>query len=256
MPSHINVHLLPALFEPDELLGGTAVIIDILRASTTICHALDAGAIQVIPCLTVDDARESAAVGSAVRTVLGINESKNILLGGERGGEKIDGFDLSNTPTEYTPEVVGGKTVLFTTTNGTKALHHSSQAEVVLIGAFANLSSVISYLSDQQRPIHLVCAGTNGAITGEDVLFAGAVVAGLLENQPNLKFGNDSTRLALDFWRANSQNEAQFRQAMLDSQGGRKLQKLGLTADIERAGDRDLFNLVPQWIKQTNSITR
>lgn len=253
---YIKTHLLPALFNEDDLLGGTAVIIDILRASTTICHALDAGATQVIPCLTIDEAKQHSAVGSAIRTVLGIGESEKMLLGGERGGQKIEGFDLSNTPTEYTPDVVSGKTVLFTTTNGTKALHHAQKAEEVLIGAFANLSAVIACLSHQKRPIHLVCAGTNGEISNEDVLFAGAVTAGLLENHPNLEMKNDSARLALDFWRGNSQNETQFRQAMLDSQGGRNLQKLGLTANIERAGDRDLFDFVPMWDKDSNAITR
>ena len=256
MTPYLKAHLLPALFNEEDVLGGTAVIIDILRASTTICHALDAGATQVIPCLTIDEAKQHSAVGSAVRTVLGIGESEKIVLGGERGGEKIEGFDLSNTPTEYTPDTVGEKTVLFTTTNGTKALHHAQQAEEVLIGAFANLSAVITCLSKQQRPIHLVCAGTNGKISGEDVLFAGAVTAGLLEIHPNLVLRNDSARLALDFWQSNSQNEADFRQAMLDSQGGRNLQKLGLTADIERAGERDLFEFVPIWNKQTNAITK
>ncbi|MDG2389810.1 MAG: 2-phosphosulfolactate phosphatase [Planctomycetaceae bacterium] len=256
MPPNINVHLLPALFSPKEVLGGTAVIIDILRASTTICHALDAGASQVIPCLTVEEAREISTVGSAVRTKFNLDANEQLLLGGERGGVKIDRFDLTNTPTEYTSERVSGKTVLFTTTNGTKALHHAAQAEEVVIGAFVNLSAVVTCLENQNRPIHLVCAGTNGAISGEDVLFAGAVVARLLEKQPNLELKNDSTRLALDFWRSNSQNEAVFRQAMLDSQGGRNLQKLGLTADIERAGDRDLFDFVPTWNKQTNAISQ
>ena len=210
----------------------------------------------MIPCLTVEEARELSTVGSAVRTKLNLDANEQVLLGGERGGVKIEGFDLTNTPTEYTPEKVKDKTVLFTTTNGTKALHHSAQAEEVIIGAFVNLSAVIECLTNQNRPIHLVCAGTNGAISGEDVLFAGAVVAGLLKKKPNIELENDSTRLALDFWRSNSQNEAQFRQAMLSSQGGRNLQKLGLTADIERAGDRDLFDFVPIWNKQSNAITQ
>jgi 2-phosphosulfolactate phosphatase len=240
---HVTVHLLPELFEPAELAGGTAVVIDILRASTTICHALDAGATKVIPCLTVEEAHAQAE-----------KTDDDVLLGGERGGVRIAGFDLSNTPMEYTSDVVAGKTILFTTTNGTEALHRSQEAERVLIGAFVNLSAVVACLSAEDRPIHLVCAGTNGAVSGEDVLFAGAVVAGVFENRENLVLGNDSARLALDFWRANSQNDANFRQAMRDSQGGRNLQKLGLTADIERAGERDLFDFVPVWHRGSNSV--
>lgn len=243
MTQLLTVHLLPELLEPPELAGGTAIVIDILRACSTICHALDAGAKRVIPCLTVKEAHYHA------KTI-----GDNVLLGGERGGVRIEGFDLSNTPMEYTPEAVRGKTILFTTTNGTKALHRSQEADRVLIGAFVNLHAVVACLTSEDRPIHLVCAGTNGAVSGEDVLFAGAVAAGLLEKRANLVLGNDSTRLALDFWRSNSQNDAQFRQAILDSRGGRNLQKLGLAADIERAGDRDLFDFVPEWHRDTNSI--
>ena len=97
------------------------------------------------------------------------------LLGGERGGIKIDGFDLSNSPDDYGPNVVRGKTIGFTTTNGTKALLKCREASRILIGAFVNISVVAKELAAENRDVHIVCAGTNGAITGEDVLFAGAL---------------------------------------------------------------------------------
>src|SRR4051812_42560200 len=107
----IDVYLLPALVEPEALSGSTVVVIDVLRATTTIVHALAAQAVEVAPFRDVEDARRLA------------NDLGNkAVLGGERGGVPIPGFDLGNSPAEYTSERVAGKTVIFTTTNGTRAL--------------------------------------------------------------------------------------------------------------------------------------
>src|SRR3954447_24007137 len=121
----VFVHLLPALVEPETLRDQTVVVVDVLRATTTIVHALAAGARAVVPCLEVEEARQRAAnlpAGSAV-------------LGGERQGLRIEGFDLGNSPTEYTPERVAGKTVVFTTTNGTRAMLHARGARRVVLGS-------------------------------------------------------------------------------------------------------------------------
>ncbi len=108
----LRVYMLPDLLAGQSLAGCRAVVVDVLRATTTVVQALSAGARAVVPCLTIDDARARAAEfppGEA-------------LLGGERGGLPIEGFDLGNSPAEYTSQVVAGKTVVLTTTNGTKAL--------------------------------------------------------------------------------------------------------------------------------------
>src|SRR5690349_17308087 len=129
MPRSLQVHLLPKLFEPDELRGSIAVILDILRASTTIIHALAHGAECVIPTEEIDEAlriKSSLPAGT-------------VLLGGERDGLLIPGFDLDNNPFAYPKETVAGKTLVFTTTNGTRALKRALQADRILIGAFVNL---------------------------------------------------------------------------------------------------------------------
>src|SRR5947208_10202296 len=121
MSRPIVAHLLPGLLEPPELRGGVAVVIDVLRATSTIVHALAAGAQALIPCCEIDEARRIAATfppGTA-------------LLGGERRGVMIPGFDLGNSPGDYTAEVVGGKIVVFTTTNGTGALFRAREARRV-----------------------------------------------------------------------------------------------------------------------------
>ena len=128
----LSVHYLPQWVEPEELRGATVVMIDTLRASTTIVAALANGAAAVIPLLRVEDVH--ARTSEWVR--------KQIVLGGEREGVKIDLFDLGNSPAEYSGDVVEGKTVLFTTTNGTRALEQCRQAHAVLIGALTNLSAI------------------------------------------------------------------------------------------------------------------
>lgn len=240
MVRDIRVHLLPALFEPEDVRGGIAVILDILRASTTIVHALANGAKCVIPTLTVEDAL-SASAGFVHRT--------DYLLGGEREGILIDGFDYDNNPFAYTREAVENKTVIFTTTNGTKALLRAAAADRVLIGSFVNLQAVVDVLAADQRPIHLVCAGTKGKITTEDCLCAGAIIDRLLQ-----EFGrrdddliDDQAQLALAKYLQSSTSEEDFRRAMRNSYGGRNCRRLGFDTQIDRAATFDLFDLVPEF---------
>src|SRR5688572_1010188 len=104
----LNVHFLPSHVPEPRLAGSMVIVIDLLRASSTICEALASGATCVVPLLEVDETKAAA----------GKYDRSEIVLGGERHGKVIDGFDLGNSPLEYTPHAVSGKTVLFTTTNG------------------------------------------------------------------------------------------------------------------------------------------
>ena len=244
MTRDIFVHLLPVLFQPDDLRGGTAVVIDVLRASTTITHALAAGANAVIPCEEVEEARQIAANLPAT----------DVVLGGERDSKKIEGFDLDNSPLQYTPETVDGKTVVFTTTNGTRALSRSRQAERILLGSFVNLNAVIESLAEDDCALHLVCAGTHGQISAEDVLCAGAIAEGLATTLGSTSRRHDQTRIAMDFFAANMQDESSLLESLRESLGGRNLHRLGFDADIERAATRDLFDLVPCYSPQTGRI--
>ncbi len=234
MPPLIDVHSLPDHVLPEMLQGGVAVVVDILRASTTILTALDNGAEAVRPCLTIDEAL-------ACR-----DEDKHVLLGGERGGIRIEGFDLSNSPTDFTQEAVGGRMIAFTTTNGTRALHHSAQADEILIGAFANVTGLAGYLAETDRPVHIVCAGTNGDVTGEDVLFAGALVNEMLhaDRDAGLFDLSDAAKIASDYWQRHcgSDPDLQLQPAIMNSRGGRNLVQLGYEKDIATAA---AINSVP-----------
>ncbi len=239
MPETINVRFLPDLAAPDAFAGTTAVVIDVLRASTTMLAALAAGAAGIVPCLHVEEARSLAA------------DQQGTLLGGERGGLKIEGFDFGNSPAEYTVESVRGRTIAFTTTNGTRALQRCASAEQVLIGSFVNLTALCRALRSC-RTIELVCAGTNGQVTREDVLFAGAVVAQMNTTDGSLSH-NDEAQLAEAAWR---QVEAQleagtpFAQCLEQTRGGRNLLRTGQGSDIRLAAAIDRFGLVPELSRQ------
>ncbi|MBI1312546.1 2-phosphosulfolactate phosphatase [bacterium] len=241
MSRQITAHLLPTLFQPDDLRGGIAVVIDVLRATTTLAHGFQNGMAAMYPCETIDDA-------IAYREEHG----PEILLGGERGGEPIEGFDLSNSPHEWNHETVSGRTVAFTTSNGTRALLRSAEADCVVTGAFANLSAVVRFLEASDLPVHLVCAGTNGHIATEDVLFAGAVVERLTAGG-NFAL-NDAAQIAQNHWRSASQGEDALFSALSTGIGGQNVLRLKLDADMWVAATIDPVDLVPEFSPQSRLL--
>lgn len=236
----VHVHLLPKLFDPQALRGGQAVVIDILRATTTIVHALAAGVTTLIACGEVDQARDLARKRTSGTT----------LLGGERHGQRIPGFDLDNSPLKYTTETLSGKALVFTTTNGTRALASCVNADRILVGAFVNQRATINTLAKDGRRVHLLCAGTDGFISTEDVLFAGSVASALLLTSGGRVVPDDETQLALALWQAteNQPNiRENIRQVLRDSRGGRNLLELGYDADIDRASECDRFDFAVEF---------
>ncbi|MEQ8785168.1 MAG: 2-phosphosulfolactate phosphatase [Pirellulaceae bacterium] len=242
MTISLRVHLLPALTSPEELTDRVVVVIDVLRATTTITTALAHGALQVIPCLEVDEAREAAA-----------RQEGEVLLGGERDGVKIAGFDLGNSPEEYTRSRVAGKTIVFTTTNGTRAMMACRGARRVLLGALVNFSAVCHELSraaaeSREVGIDLLCAGTRGEVTREDVLLAGALVDELSRQFPLQLDVNDQADLAGDVWRTavqSMQGGEPLAEVLRRSCGGRNMLELGQERDIEIAARIDSLELTP-----------
>lgn len=234
----LHVHLLPQLVAPEQLRGGVAVVIDVLRAGTTIVHALAAGCTAVLPVGEVAEARVMAG---------GMRAGK-VILGGERNGRPLTGFDMGNSPAGYTACVCKGAALVLTTTNGTRALLHAGEAERVLVAGFVNFSAVCDQLLRDTRPIHLICAGTHGAITLEDTLLAGAFVEALHDAPLAL---NDSARLA---WDCFEHHGTILVEALRLSQGGVHLIALGYEKDIDAAAQVDRFMLVPELKRQPNRL--
>jgi 2-phosphosulfolactate phosphatase len=242
MAQTVRIYPLPAQIEPGDLTGGVAVVIDVLRASTTIIVALANGADRVIPCSDVETARRLAAE----------DRTENTLTGGERGGVKIDGFDLDNSPASYSRDRVAGKTIVFTTTNGTAALLRTDGAARVLIGAFVNRQALVEKLHADGRPVHLICAGTDGRLTSEDLLGAAAIAAGLARFD-DVEMWDDSTKGAAQNWPEGIPAKLLI-DSLRRSSGGRNLVELGFDQDIVRAAEVDSISVVPEYSSITRAI--
>lgn len=153
-------------FQEKDLRGKTVVVIDVLRASSTIIAALAKGARGVIP---VEDMNEANKIAQNL-------DPGNYLLCGEKDGKKIEGYDLGNSPLDYKPENIRGKSIIFKTTNGTIAIKRAHLAAKIYIGSFLNLNTVIEALRQSTSDIVLLCAGWRGRLSLEDLLCAGNII--------------------------------------------------------------------------------
>ncbi len=236
------IHLSPSHIEPGALAGGIVVMIDTLRASTTMTRALASGAREILPTLTVDEAITTAR---ELRD-LGLD----VLLGGERSGQLIPGFDLDNSPASYTPDRVRGRTIVFTTTNGTAALRHAALGSRVLVGSLCNLSALCDAIATDPRPIHILCAGTRGEISADDAIVAGAIATKLVE-RGRAHAGDDAGRLCAMAWasiaadRGREPTTEAIAAALLTCRGGRNLARIGLTGDVQDCAMIDTSRVVP-----------
>ena len=235
----VLVHLLPSLIAPGALAGGVAVVVDVLRATTVMVQALAAGCEAIIPCGEVVEAKALAAslpAGTA-------------FLAGERQGLPIAGFDLGNSPDDFTPEVCRGKTLVMTTTNGTRAILASLEAEQVGIGAMVNAEAVADWAASWDRPVHVVCAGTEGHVSLEDTILAGAIVD-RLNGKRRFVHGNDSAVIAAAGYHS-SRDEVRWNagriwaQVLERGRGGRRVREIGLGHDIEAASRWNEIEIVP-----------
>ena len=157
--------------DEEALRGKVAVVIDMLRATSVITTALANGANKVIPVVSVEKAFEIAAEIKA--------SGEEVLLGGERNALKIEGFDFSNSPLEFKKEIVEGKNVIMTTTNGTRALNLCAKADKVIVASMLNGQAVAQYLKDEDKEIIFVNSGTNGQFSGDDFICAGYMISEL-----------------------------------------------------------------------------
>ncbi len=239
----LSVHFLPQFIAQPELSGATVVVIDQLRASCTVATALAAGAAEVVPLAEVDHALRAADGASR----------NDVLLGGERGGERIDGFDLGNSPAEYTPERVFGKRILFTTTNGTRAIEYAHLASEVLMGCALNATTIAERVANCDE-VHLLCAGTDGHVTRDDLLAAGLIVDRLLSlaDRPwQLNEGAEATRRE---WEELLNAAGAFRRSpseqlaieLRNTQGGKNLLAIGHDDDLVLCAQIDSLQVLPE----------
>jgi 2-phosphosulfolactate phosphatase len=206
------------------LKGKVVVVIDILRATTTMCYALMNGAEGIIPVETVEEARQYL--------------TGDHIVAAERNGLPAEGFTLGNSPESFSKELVNGKTVVITTTNGTYTLHQCLKADKILMGSFANISALCNWLVGWDKPVVLVCAGWKNKFNLEDTVFAGAV---LFTIKPYFNLESDSCIAALNlFLTAAPDMEAYLR----NCNHAQRFERLGIN-DLPVCLDADVTDIVP-----------
>ncbi len=212
---HVEIFLLP-----ENLSGNICVLIDVLRATSTIATALSNGAESVIPVFSLDEARKY--------------RSEGCLICGERGGVKPEDFDLGNSPLEYTRNIVEGKKIVLTTTNGTKALKKLN-CKKVIAASFLNARAVYKYLENSaEDTIYIVCAGTNGEFSLEDFLLSGYFAK--LDKNPV-----DLTWLALKYFKTVNDVYEEIKK----SSHAQKLFTLGFEEDVHYCSNFGILDVIP-----------
>jgi 2-phosphosulfolactate phosphatase len=225
----VDVALTPAAVEASALAGATALVIDVLRASTSMITALANGCAALVPVAEVDEARRRVA------------SLPGALLAGERGGDPPDGFDLGNSPLEFTRPRVEGRTIVFTTSNGTRALIAARPAAAVGVAGFANLEAAADWALGQGRSIVVVCAGELGGRSVEDEVCAGLLVERLLRRRPDAEAG-PAAHAALEAGRPYAADPARLGQ---DSPHARRLTSRGRGPDVAACLELGRFAMVP-----------
>jgi 2-phosphosulfolactate phosphatase len=223
----LEVCLTPALLPLYKVEDYIVVIIDIFRATSSICYGIENGAEAIIP---VSEVEECAAYRE---------KGLNYLLAAERNGEVVAGFDFGNSPFAYTAEKVAGKTVVLTTTNGTHALHLSRNAKKIVIGSFLNLTALCNWLKTQDESILMVCAGWKNNFNLEDTLFAGAVIEQLKGDGYVL---DDPALAANDLFQIGKNDISQY---LSKTSHGERLKKLGIEKDIAFCLQVDITTAIP-----------
>ncbi|MEM7479143.1 MAG: 2-phosphosulfolactate phosphatase [Planctomycetota bacterium] len=238
MSTPIHVALLPEL--ADATNDAISIVIDTLRFTTSACQALSAGASRLWV------ASEVAAVRRLAK-----KHSGPIALCGERLGHRIDGFDLGNSPAEYTAGNVAGKTLFFTTTNGTRAIASVQNSNSIWLACLLNRHAVVEKLRDAgEKTFQIVCAGTDRKVALEDTLAAGAIVD-LIHQEPSVQLCGDGAQIALSCWlNATSGSTAvQLPQRIEDefrrADGGINLIESGYGKDLGLSAQIDTLGCVP-----------
>jgi len=223
----LNTSLSPALLDLYDVDKSIVVIIDVLRATSTIATALHNGAKAVIP---VDSVAECIRIGKQIESI----------TAGERDGKIAEGLEYGNSPFEYPREFIEGKTLVLTTTNGTRLLQMAldKNAKAIITGSFPNVSAVCDFLMDQKQPVILGCAAWKNRVNIEDTLFAGAVINRIGKH---FSINCDSSQMAAAMYKDAKKDKFEFMRSKNASHYNR-LMGFGLEKDIRYCLTEDAAN--------------
>jgi len=227
---------LEVIFSPvqtDELFytGKTTVIIDVLRASTTIVTALTNGAKEIVPVGTIE---------FAVKVSGGMFGGQT-LLGGERNTKKIEGFALGNSPSEYTKEIVSGKTIVFYSTNGSQAIVKAKYSNNLFICAFNNLESLAAHLKELNEDVVILCSGNNNFFSLEDSVCAGRLIQEIADKSSKVIL-TDSANAASAMYKTFGKN---IKKLLRETEHGQLLLNNGYENDLDYCARLNGTNIIP-----------
>ncbi|MCD4784365.1 MAG: 2-phosphosulfolactate phosphatase [Candidatus Eremiobacteraeota bacterium] len=212
-----------------------AVVVDVLRVCTTIVQALSSGAQKIFPTLTVNEVFEKKK-----RILESGVPANNIILGGERGGIRVEGFDLGNSPREYTREEVDGKIIIISSTNGTKAIKRSETAACIILGTIRNAGAVAKFLARDGRDVVFYLSGKEGEFSLEDAVGAGMIIKHL-SAQTEIQM-TDSSNMCMNLYE-------KYRDDLIGmfkkSVHGQYLISIGFEKDLYLCADENKSGIVP-----------
>jgi len=236
----INVVLSPTSVDELHFSGKTTVVVDILRATTSILTALMNGAKEIVPVGSVEFAMKASSNMFGGQT----------LICGERNAKKIDGFNLGNSPLEFVPEVIGGKSLVFFTTNGTKAIVKAKYSNEVIIGSFLNLSAIAKYLVELNKPFEILCSGRNNSFSLEDTVFAGKLISEITSLIPDVEL-SDSGLASVAIAKTFGKN---LKKMFTESAHGKFLKENGFEEDLKYCAKLNVTTQIPVFVSNVIKI--
>ena len=226
----------PALYQHYKSENDTVVVVDVFRASATMCMMLNNGASAIIPVSNSELAKKY--------------KSKGYLVGAERNTKRCEFADFGNSPFDYSPEKASEKEIVFTTTNGTRAIDVASDSKELLIGTFPNIDAVVDRCLSSAERVVILCAGWNNRISIEDTLFGGAFAEKLLE-KANIKFDSDSIRMTYELWLRVKDNLDEYLKA---SDHYQRLVNNSAVGDVNFCITQNSISIVPVYNKTDKKI--
>jgi 2-phosphosulfolactate phosphatase len=222
----VDVCLSPYLYPVHHKDDTIVVVIDILRATTAMCTAFHYGVDKMIPVATIEEAEEY--------------KKKGFMVGAERNGIALEGFDFGNSPFSYMTDKIKGETIVISTTNGTQAIEAAKEAYQVVIGAFTNITALCNYLAAQNKSVLLLCSGWKNRFNWEDSMFAGAVTNRLLTAGLH-KTGDASMAMGFLY----DQSQKNIIKFLRNSSHAERLAAMGLKKDIKYCFQLDQTDIIP-----------
>ncbi len=227
----VEAFLTAASATEQDLKGKAVLVLDVLRACSTVVTALDHGARAVIP---VEDMAAAGKIAAHMDPAITV-------LGGERAGKKIEGYAVGNSPPEYTPEVVQGRTVVLNTSNGTRAMTQARGAAAVAVGCLLNVSPCIRFAFEAEGEVAIVCAGSGDRVALEDVLCAGLILHQLWDGREPAD-RSDAAHIAFTMY---ARDRERLAEAVARSTHGQRLIALGYEEDVRYCAQVDAVPLLP-----------